>query len=89
MRLTQCVTVVIFGFFSPDDKMKDAQFCFESNHSEARYNFLAGTEIDLLHHITVHFSPHRSTILDLSAFQGIKHVKCYCVTVHPHLYRWR
>ena len=68
MKLTQCVTIVTFAFFSPDDIMKEAHFYFDPH--EPRCNFLAGTEGDLLDHIITHFCPPRSTVLDMSGLQG-------------------
>ena len=67
-QLIPCVSVVVFGLFSHDDRVK-AEHYFLS-HQESRVNFLEGDNKEMLSFIIRHFSQPGSMILDLTGLEG-------------------
>ena len=68
LKLTQCVTVIVFGFFSHDDEVKPEHFYFQSN--DKKLNYFQGSNNEMFHHIIEHFSPPGGTVLDLVGHEG-------------------
>lgn len=68
LRLSSCVTVVVLGFFSPDDTIKSEHFNFSIGESQK--NYFEGDERELFAHLVGHFSPDGSTILDMTGLPG-------------------
>lgn len=67
-KLTPPVTVVILGFFSPDDEMKEEHFNFDAQ--ECKQNYFVGTENEFFTFLITHFCPPESTVLDISCLHG-------------------
>ena len=60
--------VVVLGFSSIDDCLKEEHFCFENG--EDRANFFEGSKGYMLKHIIGHFSQPLSVVLDLTGLDG-------------------
>ena len=67
LRLISCVKIVILGFFSPDDSVKNEHFNFE--HGEPTY--FEGNDEEIFLYLIKHFSPDGSTVLDMTGLPGI------------------
>ena len=67
-QLIPCVSVVVLGFFSPDDQVKREHYCFSPQ--ESRLNFWEGDDEEVLGYIIKHFSQPGDMMLDLTGFKG-------------------
>jgi len=72
MILVPCLTTVVLGFFSIDDKVKDDHFFYKDQ--EQRLNFHEGNEYEIMSFVISHFSAPESTILDFTGDKGIQYI---------------
>ena len=68
MKLKPCVSMLVLGFFSGDDKISEQHIIFDSK--EDKSNFFYGAEEDFYTYMVTHFSPPGSTVLDISCLHG-------------------
>ena len=68
MMLAPCLTAVVLGFFSIDDKVKDEHFFYEDQ--EQRFNYFEGNDYEMMTFVISHFSAPESTILDFTGDKG-------------------
>ena len=80
-QLIPCVSVVVFGLFSPDDQVKPEHYFF--GQQECRLNFLEGDSEEMLSFIIKHFSQPGNMILDITGLEG-RHMssKMPCFFLH-------
>ena len=52
-KLTPCVTVIVLGFFAPDDEIKEQHFNFDAQ--ECKQNYFVGTENELFTFLIKHW----------------------------------
>ena len=67
--LTHCLSVVVLGFFSPDDQIREEQFHYPRD--DPRHIFVVRGEEGLLKYLVQHFTPPADFIVDLTRLQGM------------------
>ena len=60
-KLTPCVTVVVLGFFAPDDEIKEEHFNVDA--PECKQNYFVGTENELFTFLILTFAPLKALFL--------------------------
>ena len=69
LGLTPCVTAVVIGYFSPDDKVRQEHFSYDAE--DPRLNFVEGSEERMLGYLIHHFSFPGSIVMDMSGLEGM------------------
>ena len=69
MILVPCLSAVVVGFFSIDDKLKDDHFFYKEQ--EQRFNCYEGNHYETMKFVIEHFSAPEGTILDFTGDKGI------------------
>ena len=64
MKLDDCISTVVLGYESIDDRVKDSQFKIDENDSKR--NYLEGDRMNFCNHLVSHFCSPGGTTLDLS-----------------------
>ena len=72
LALTECVKVIVLGFTSPDDQLKDEHFCYDQEDPRLNFFTYDGNEEDMYDYILQHFSHDGNTVLDMTGeLEGI------------------
>ena len=62
MKLDDCISTVVLGYESIDDRVKDSQFNFDENDSKR--NYFEGDRMNFCNHLVSHFcSPAGTTLV--------------------------
>ena len=67
--LTHCLSVVVLGFSSPDDQIREEHFHYLRD--DPWHNFVVCGEEGLLEYLVQHFTPPAGLVLDLTMLKGM------------------
>lgn len=83
MKLNTCISVVVLGFESLDDKIRNSQFNFGEN--ESKNNYFEGDRISFCHYLVNHFCSPGGTIINLSDdSKGLHFMNAYSLNLYRY-----